>query len=219
MNDTIPARRPLKTRNTKWAATLAMWLLKAGVKPNQISIGSIFFAALAGVAFFYANHFTTVTAGWLYLAGAAGIQLRLLCNMLDGMVAVEGGLKTKTGELYNELPDRFADILILIGAGYSNGNDMNCILAGWLAALLAVMTAYVRALGAAAGASQCFFGPMAKPHRMALLTLASITGAVFIWSNIQFNVIQLALWLMIGGCGITILRRTRHIAQELELKK
>ncbi len=34
----------------------------------------------------------------------AGIQLRLLCNMLDGMIAVDTNHRTKTGELYNEIP-------------------------------------------------------------------------------------------------------------------
>jgi phosphatidylglycerophosphate synthase len=212
-------RRPLKTRNTRWAAALAKWLAATGVKPNQISIASIFFAALAGAAFFYAHHFAKISTGWMYLAAAAGIQLRLLCNLLDGMVAVEGGLKTKTGELFNELPDRFADPLILIGAGYSNGADTGCVLAGWLAALLAVITAYVRALGVAAGASQCFLGPMAKPHRMALLTAAAAGAAACAWFNFQVEIIPVALWLMIAGCGVTLFRRCRQIARELESKK
>ena len=55
----------------------------------------------------------------MFLAAAACIQLRLLCNLFDGMVAVEGGFKTKSGEIYNELPDRVADVLILAGAGYA----------------------------------------------------------------------------------------------------
>jgi len=218
MSDSNAARRPLKTRNAKWAGALAKWLAKTGLTPNQISIASIFFAAAGAVAFYYANQATKISAGWLFLAGAAGIQLRLLCNMLDGMVAVEGGLRTKTGELYNEMPDRFADALILIGAGYSSGDAMHCVLAGWVAALLAVITAYVRALGVAAGASQCFFGPMAKPHRMALLTVASIIGAVCLWLDSQVKVIPIALWLMIAGCLVTIYRRSRQIAAELKAK-
>ena len=42
----------------------------------------------------------------LLLLAAAGIQLRLLCNLLDGMLAVEEGFKSKTGDIYNDLPDR-----------------------------------------------------------------------------------------------------------------
>jgi len=218
MSDTTAARRPLKTRNAKWAGALAGWLAKTGLTPNQISIASIFFAAIGGAAFVYANQVSKIPAGWLYLAGAAGIQLRLLCNMLDGMVAVEGGLRTKTGELFNEIPDRFADALILIGAGYSSGDDLHCILAGWLAALLAVITAYVRALGVAAGASQCFFGPMAKPHRMALLTGAGIVCAICLWLDCHVKIIPIALWVMIAGCVVTIFRRCRQIATELKAK-
>jgi phosphatidylglycerophosphate synthase len=56
---------------------------------------------------------------WGLLLAAAAIQLRLLCNLLDGMLAVEGGLKTPLGELYNEIPDRLADVAILAGAGAS----------------------------------------------------------------------------------------------------
>ena len=219
MSESIPSRRPLKTRNTKWAAALAGWLVKAGAKPNQISIASIFFAALAGGAFAYAGQASSFSAGWLYLVAAAGIQLRLLCNMLDGMVAVEGGLRSKTGELYNELPDRFADALILIGAGYSDIHGEMCVLAGWLAALLAVITAYVRAIGVVAGAGQCFLGPMAKPHRMALLTAACIIAAFCAWLHFDGRIILIALWVMVAGCGITIFRRCRQIARELNAKK
>ena len=33
-----------------------------------------------------------------------GVLGRLLCNLLDGMVAVEGGKRSKSGELYNDVP-------------------------------------------------------------------------------------------------------------------
>ena len=39
----------------------------------------------------------------LLVVAAGMIQLRLVCNLLDGMVAVEGGMKTKSGELYNDV--------------------------------------------------------------------------------------------------------------------
>ena len=212
------SRRPLKSRNTRWAAALAASLAKAGVKPNQISIASIFFAGLAGAAFVYAGRFSSPLGGCMFLAAAAGIQLRLLCNLLDGMVAVEGGLRSKTGELFNEIPDRFADALILIGAGYSAAHTSTCVTAGWLAAVMAIITAYVRALGVAAGASQCFWGPMAKPHRMALLTAASIASALCAWLKFDCRIIEIALWLMAAGCAITIFRRCRQIARELNSK-
>jgi len=218
MNGTDSSRRPLKTRDTKWAKTVAVWLVTMRAKPNHISIASILFAALAGGAFACVNRFSPPAAGWCYLAAAAGIQLRLLCNMLDGMVAVEGGMRSKTGELFNEIPDRFADALILIGAGYVDGPDSRWVIVGWLAAVLAVITAYTRAIGVVAGASQSFLGPMAKPHRMALLTAACLVAAVCTWLHFDARIILIALEIMIAGCLVTIYRRCRQIAGKLNSK-
>jgi len=56
----------------------------------------------------------------MLLLAVAGIQGRLLCNMLDGMVAIEGGRQTKSGEIFNDLPDRVADAVIFVCAGYGS---------------------------------------------------------------------------------------------------
>src|SRR3546814_18869279 len=45
---------------------------------------------------------------------------------------------------------------------------------GWLAALLAALTAYIRTLGGTVLGSQDFRGPMAKPHRMWLMVAACL---------------------------------------------
>ena len=42
----------------------------------------------------------------LFLVAAVCVQLRLLANLLDGMVAVGSGQASRIGELYNEVPDR-----------------------------------------------------------------------------------------------------------------
>ena len=94
---------------------------------------------------------------WLVVA-ILGIHLRLLCNLFDGMVAIEEGQKTASGALFNELPDRFSDAFILVGAGYVASASMRIPELGWLAAVLAVVTAYVRALGGSIGAQQQFAG-------------------------------------------------------------
>jgi phosphatidylglycerophosphate synthase len=55
----------------------------------------------------------------LLLVAVVGVQLRLLCNLFDGMVAVEGGKKSKSGEVFNDMPDRIADPILLVCAGYA----------------------------------------------------------------------------------------------------
>lgn len=106
-----------------------------------------------------------------FLVGAACVQLRLLANMLDGMVAIESGQASAVGELYNEVPDRVADAVILIGLGYATGGS---VVLGYLAGLVAMFIAYVRAAVKVAGGPSDFCGPMAKPQRMFLVTLAAV---------------------------------------------
>lgn len=209
-------RRPLKSRNTRWAAAMAGFLARKGIRPNQISVASVGFAAGAGGCFALTHTAAPAAAPWLFLGAALLIQLRLLCNLFDGMVAIEGGFQTRSGEIFNELPDRFADAFVLIGAGYAAAQPSWGPVAGWLCAVLAVLTAYVRALGASAGASQHFCGPMAKPHRMALLTAACVVSAVLVWAGQSFPLMSWTLLLLAVGCLITIFRRTRRIIRQLE---
>ena len=213
-------RRPLKSRDTKWAGAVASWLARAGIRPNVISVAGTFFAAGAGVCFWFAGH-TVQDWRWsiLLMLAVCGMQLRLLCNLFDGMVAIEGGFKTKAGEIFNELPDRFSDAFIFIGAAYSVPEFAWTHELGWAAAVLAVITAYVRALGASMGAGQQFIGPMAKQQRMAVMTATCVVGAFApIWPLLA-SMIPVALTLIVLGCVITIIRRCHRIAQEMELKK
>ena len=153
---------------------------------------------------------------WLLALAMGGIQGRLLCNMLDGMVAVEGGRKTKSGEIFNDLPDRIADALILIGAGYAARQYPFAVELGYLGAMLSVFTAYVRMLGGASGLIQSFVGPMAKQHRMAVLTLACLLSIFDVHFFRAGAVLWAALIVINIGCLITIIRRTARIAREIE---
>jgi len=214
----VTARRPLKTRQAGWARTLAQFLARHRVSPNGISVLSIFCAAAAGVAMFYSSRLGPAWRGWLLLGAAAGIQLRLLCNMLDGMVAVEGGMQSKSGEVFNDLPDRISDALILIPVGYAIFNQPYGPLLGWSAALLAIFTAYVRMMGGAAGLKQSFIGPMAKPHRMAALTIGCLLSIIETWYLRPGMILWIDLIIINVGCVVTIWRRTANIVRELETR-
>lgn len=210
------ARRPIKARDTRWAAALAGALARSGIKPNHISVLSAVFAAGSGVALAATGVMAPIVQPWLFLAGAVLIQMRLLCNLFDGMVAIEGGFKTKSGEIFNELPDRFADAFIFIGAGYASFRTEWAPVMGWLCAALAILTAYVRALGVSAGASQHFCGPMAKQHRMAWMTAACVLAAILGFLSLATPLMGWTLGLIAAGCLLTIVRRTARIIRELE---
>lgn len=206
MSEPLDARRPLSSRNTAWARWLARRLANTAVTPNQISLASIGFAFIGGLLL--------LRPDWPAAMAFAAlcIQLRLLCNLIDGMVAVEGEKGTPEGALYNEIPDRIADSLFLVGAGYGVGLPA----LGWLCALVAAITAYIRVLGGSLGLKQDFRGPQAKPQRMALLTAACVaTACEDVYWNSQYAMV-LALCLIAVGSVYTCMRRTRAIAAELQ---
>lgn len=206
----LTARRPLKSRSTGWARELSRGLLKAGVKPNQVSSFSVVFA-LCTVGALMSGVLPPVVA---WIVAAAGIQLRLLCNLMDGMLAVEGGLKTPHGDLFNEFPDRLADMAILASLGYAGGTGTTIAL-GWLAACGALMTACIRMHGASLTGKHDFQGPMAKPHRMALATGACVLMALVSVLRVQVQPLPWILGLMVVGIAFTIVRRLKSLSRAL----
>jgi phosphatidylglycerophosphate synthase len=199
-------RRPLASRNTRWAQTIARRLAAMAITPNQISQASMAAAAMAGLAFWLTSETQDGLRSLLFIAAALFCQLRLLCNLFDGMVAVEGGKGAPDGPFWNEFPDRVADLFILVGAGYGIGLPA----LGFAAGACAVLTAYVRELGRANGAPSDFSGPMAKQHRMAAITLAAVVSAFEgLWLG-DGDVMLAALVVIAIGAAFTALRRARR---------
>ena len=211
-------RRPIASRGSGWARALASFLVARRVAPNAISVASVLFALGTGTAFGLAG----LAAGpariaWL-VAGALLVPARLIANLLDGMVAVEGGLGGKSGDIYNELPDRLSDSFALLGAGYGAalagvpwGDD-----AGWAAALAAVLTAYVRTLGVASGAPADFRGPMAKQQRMVTLAVAALAAAGETLLALPPRILPAALVVIAALSLLTAARRTLATVRFLE---
>lgn len=207
-------RRPLASRGTRWAQKSARFFAHKNISPNTISIASVVFSFISLVCYYLAKD----NIVFLFLA-ALCIQLRLICNLLDGMIAIEFNKKSIYGNLFNDIPDRFADVFIIIGAGLfaqfnekSFLNDHVMTLA-WINSILAVLTAYVRVLGVTVGTPMFFSGIMAKPQRMAILTVTSLL-ALIPQQNIPF--ITIALFLMIIGQSLTVITRIRLITLSLK---
>src|SRR5216117_1553133 len=209
-------RRPIATRNRKWAQAATAWLAARNVSPNAISIAGMWACIVAGIALCL----TSISDyRILWLVAALGAQLRLTANMLDGMVALGSHRASKVGELYNEIPDRVSDAAVFIGAGFAWGGNVTL---GYIATILAIFTAYVRAAGKIAGSPNEFCGPMAKQHRMLVITVACVYSAVvprswqiFHFANLDIGVIAIALSLIIAGCLVTVVRRLQRIARGL----
>lgn len=203
-------RRPIKARSTTWAKVLAKALVTTGVTPNQISLLSILFGLASGLTF----AFSSTNLG-LFIS-ALLIQMRLVCNLMDGMVAVEHKKKTKSGDIFNDFPDRFADFFIIVGFGHGLNYYPYAIEMAYTAAAFAIMTAYIRVLGASLKTEHYFIGPMAKQHRMALITSSSLAQIAFNVINIKISVAYYALIVLTLGTIITCLRRLIKIIHTIE---
>ena len=209
-------RRPLKTRERGWAKALARILVRWRVRPNTISLWSVLFATGAAVALLASRDAGREARVALLIAAAGCIQLRLLCNMLDGMVAVEGKMASKVGDIFNDFPDRVADLVILAPAGEAIVRYAFAPALGWCAGAFAIMTAYVRLLGGSLGLPQDFRGPMAKPHRMATMTAACIADGLAGLLGYRDYALTLALALIVAGTLVTMYRRLRGIVRALQ---
>lgn len=217
-------RRPIATRSAGWAIWLTAVLAGRGVSANVISVVGMVACVVGGCALVMTARVGADGDRWLWLVAAVMCQLRLVCNMLDGMVAIARGVASPVGALYNELPDRVSDVAVLVGLGYAAMGNPTL---GWLCAVLAVLTAYVRAavkVAGGTGISQDFCGPMAKQHRMAVVTVLAVFMAVapaswrgpieMGWAG-AWTVPEGALVLVAAGCVVTIVRRVRRGAAAL----
>jgi len=199
-------RRPIQARSSRWAQRAAAWLAATGVSPNQISVASVAFAG-AGALFLL---WVPAPAG--SIGCALAIQGRLACNLLDGMVAVEGGRKSPLGQVYNEFPDRIADSLLIVALGYA----IELPALGWLGALAAALTAYIRVFGGSLGLAQDFRGPMAKQHRMAVMTAGCVIGALESAIASTAYALTAAAVVIAAGSIVTCVTRTLAIAARLD---
>ncbi len=207
--DELSDRRPIAARDLRPVIWLADRLVGFGASPHGVSVLGMVAGLLAGCAF-------AASRSWpgplLWVLGAILVQTRLMANLLDGMVAIGRGVASPVGELFNEIPDRVSDTAILVGLGWAT--DAPAL--GVAAALAAMGTAYVRAVGRGLGRPSDFCGPMAKQHRMAVVTAASVVmAAAAVWH------FETGVFLTVILCVITLLscltagRRLRRIAAAL----
>ena len=212
------ARRPLKARSWRMMQGAARWINSKNITPNQMSLASIAFSGFSALLFLFLPYAHLYGGSVIWICCVLiflGFVGRGFCNVLDGLVAVEGGKSTPSGELFNDIPDRISDVLIIVAVGYAAGSPV----LGWLAALLAVMTAYVRTLirgVRGAGSPNDFAGPMAKLPRMLVITAACIVTPLEDMASGTRYALELGLIVIIAGCVVTMWNRAKAAYDELE---
>ncbi len=197
------SRRPIAEIFRRTARGATRWCLRAGISADAISYSSMLAATAAALCFWQSGRYPA-----LLLAAPLLCDLRLWCNMLDGMVALAAGRASARGEVLNDLPDRFSDVVIFVGVAHSGWVDP---LIGYWAAIASLGTAYVGTLAQAVGAPREFAGPMSKPWRMVALQI----GAWLCFAGLG-RALQWTCCLIVAGCALTIARRVRRTFRALE---
>jgi len=206
-------RRPIAQAFRRTAHAAVQWCVRRGIHPNLVSYSSIVASAGAGLCFWQAR----AVPGLLILAVGC-CYLRLWLNMLDGMVALASGTASRTGEIANELPDRFSDVIIFVGASHSGLCEP---LGGYWAAIFALWVAYVGTLGQAVGVQREFSGLMTKPWRMVTLHLGAWLTLGLLWwgdGQIRHGGLTVLDWthvVIVAGCVQTIWVRLLRIVTAL----
>jgi CDP-diacylglycerol--glycerol-3-phosphate 3-phosphatidyltransferase len=169
------------------------------IHPDVFTYGALILSLVAGWAFFSAG----ANLLWLWLAIPC-LLLRLLFNLMDGLLARETGLADAFGEVKNEFGDRIADVSIFMGLAFGGYADAR--LAGFALALI-LCGSYLGILGKALGGPRVYGGVFGKGDRMISLALFSL----YVVFSGNLSHYDFYLGFAILAAGVTIFQRLRSI--------
>lgn len=155
------------------------------------------------------------------LVAAVGLGLlRMTLNTLDGMLALQRGNLSAKGEVVNALPDRYSDVLLVMGIALSP----LCRPAWGLLALASMLlVSYTGMLGKAAGADWQHHGPMGKVERLICLMAFSLVqyfvlragGRAWMILGRAVTPLECGLILMAALGQVTVWKRTRGMLRQI----
>src|SRR5262245_50737652 len=218
MTEYRPAsRRPIADIFRLTAHAAVQLCVRWGFHPDVVSYLSMLASLAAALCFWQASALPV-----LLLPAVGFCYVRLWLNMLDGMVALASGKASLIGEIVNELPDRFSDVIIFVGVAHSGLCE---VIGGYWSAIGALLVAYVGTLGQAVGVQREFSGLMSKPWRMVSLHVGAWTTLALLWwgdGQIRYAGLTVLDWTNIviaAGCVQTIVIRLIRIVRSLQRKK
>jgi len=180
---------------------------KSGISPNQLSVLSLIFAALAA-----AFYILSASIAEMLYAAALMVLLNAIFDAADGALARRIEKANPKGDFLDHVIDRYADMFFLGGiifAGY----------APWTVGLLAVigvlLTSYIGTQAQALQLGRYYGGIMGRADRLTLIFLATIGNAVY--SNDLAGLPMLG-WVLVAtmiSSHITALQRFAYIWKRL----
>lgn len=170
-----------------------------GVTPNQITVAALLLSIVEGAAVGWSEG-----AAWALLAMPVVLFVRMALNAMDGMLAKEHDMQSKTGAMLNEMGDVLSDTALYLPLVLVAG------LGGfWVVAFVigAILTETAGILGAQLGGGRRYDGPMGKSDR------AFVVGALCLAAGLGIDPEPWGEWVMIAASALaawTVLRRIRR---------
>jgi CDP-diacylglycerol--glycerol-3-phosphate 3-phosphatidyltransferase len=148
------------------ADPVARLLLRARVRPNQLTVLGLGVSVAAAHAFFQGR----LRTGALLLAVAG------LFDFFDGSLARLAGTESAFGAFLDSVVDRYSDLLVLLGMVlyYERGDDPVGVFFTLITMVGTIMVSYTKARAQSIGLP-CEIGLMERPERMIVL----IGGGLF----------------------------------------
>ncbi len=175
---------------------------KVGLSPNNLTVGALVTAAVAGIFFFLGN----VLAGTLFVA------LNALLDGLDGALARAENIQSIKGDLLDHVVDRYADIFIITGI-FAGG------FASWPVGVLALtgvlMSSYLGTQAQAVGVGRYYGGVLGRADRLVLILCAGLLTLAFPSPFFGFSILGWLL-LLFGVMGhITAAQRFIYVWRQM----
>ena len=156
----------IKPKFQKLLLPLLLFLRKIGVTPNHITVFSIIFSFFLGFLLLNASE-----NNFLYLLVALGLLLRMALNALDGMMAKNYNLQSKSGEVLNEIGDIFSDVAIYFPLLYFESLRFEYVV---IFIILSIINEFCGVLAKIISGERRYDGPMGKSDRALFIGLLCI---------------------------------------------
>ena len=202
----MPSVYELKPAFQRSLRPLVQGLVRAGAKPNHLTLAALAGSLIIGAAVAARG----AEPRWLLLL-PVWLLARMALNAMDGMAAREHQMATRLGGALNEVGDVVSDLALYLPLAVVIPN------ATWPAvafALGAVLTEFCGLLGPALGGSRRYDGPMGKSDRAFLVGALALVAAA--WpASLRYwpPILWVASALAVATCWNRVARALREPAR------
>ena len=194
----------LKPKFQKLLMPLLKLLHNLGISPNFLTVFTILFSFFIGYLLFLG-----IDNQIYFLFVSLGLLIRMMLNALDGMMATTYNLKSKKGEVLNEIGDVLSDIAIYFPFIYFKFLSIELII---IFISLSVINEFCGLLAKSISGIRRYDGPMGKSDRAFLVGIICIvlyfTNTIIIYLDYIFLIA--IILMIISSC----LRLTKSLKNE-----